>query len=338
MFGNRLGWSISAAIVVLTAIVLVMLARYGQPSLPGELGRNAASHTISMPVDPAGIVRSMPENFDPAPVYREAIAAYQADPELFGAHDARERLQTTDDPRVEKLRPVMDLLVKAAQSRQHHIFEPEEVINYDPDRPQINAIRKVGKTAIYLGLLHNREKRPDEARRLFEAVFALGAKLYHERLIWEEFDAALELLGDASQALVRLGEATGQPDLVSVYGTLNLHRMELYEQRVKPLHHAIKALNPYTADMVALALNGGDVLWRVEATLSLGRCKWSASHYDAPYPATPSNNATPDSGHFGDQQAARQALEQLVNDPNPRVRIAAQRGHDLTVEEFRKLR
>lgn len=337
MFGNRLGWSISAVIVILTAVVLVMLSRYGQPSSPGELGRNAASYTITMPVDPAGIARSMTESFDPAPVYQEAIAAYEANRELFDAHD---RIKTTDDPRVEQLRPVMELLVKAAQSRQHNVFgaNPEEVINYDPDRPRVNAIRKIGKTAIYLGLLHNREKRPDEARRLYDAVYALGAKLYHERLIWEEFDAGLELLGDASQALVRLGEATGQPDLVSVYGTFNRHRLELYEQRVKPLHHAIKALNPYTADVVALALNGGDVLWRVEATLSLGRCKWSASHYDVPYPATPSNNATADSGHFGDQLTARKTLDQLVNDPVPRVRIAAQRARDLTVEEFRKLR
>src|SRR5688572_15100387 len=184
MFGNRLGWSISAVIVILTAVVLVMLSRYGQPSSPGELGRNAASFTITMPVDPAGIARSMTESFDPAPIYQEAIAAYEGDPELFDAHD---RIKTTEDPRVEKLRPVMDLLVKAAQSRQHNVFgaNPEEIINYDPDRPRVNAIRKIGKTAIYLGLLHNREKRPDEARRLYDAVYALGAKLYHERLIWE---------------------------------------------------------------------------------------------------------------------------------------------------------
>jgi tetratricopeptide (TPR) repeat protein len=314
-----------------------MLSRYGQPSLPGELGQNAASYTIAMPVDPAALARSMTESFDPAPAYQEAIAAYEADRELFDAHD---RIKTTDDPRVEKLRPVVDLLVKAARSREHNVFgaRPEDVINYDPDRARVNALRKVGKTAIYLGLLHNREKKLDEARALYEAVYALGAKLYHERLVWEEFDAGLELLGDASQALVRLGEATGQPDLVSVYGTFNRHRMELYEQRVKPLHHSIKALNPYTADMVALALNGGDVLWRVEATLSLGRCKYSASHYDVPYPATPNNNATPDSGHFGDQQAARKTLDRLVDDPDARVRIAAQRARDLPVEGFRKLR
>jgi hypothetical protein len=212
------------------------------------------------------------------------------------------------------------------------------VINYDPDRPRVNALRKLGKAAVYLGLLSNRERKTDAAQRLYEAAYALGAKLYHERLSWEAFDAGLELLGDASQALSRLGEATGQPELVSIYGTFNRHRMELYEQRVKPLHHAIKALNPYTADMIGLAFNGGDHLWRVEAALALGRCKFSASRYDVPYPAIPRSDVPPQSGHFGDQQAARKALDVLVNDPDARVRMAAEAARDLTIEQFRKLR
>lgn len=337
MFGNRLGWSISTVIVLVTGIVLILLSRYGQPSLPGELGRNAASYTISMPVDPAALARYMTEDFDPAPLYQQAIAAYQADPDAYEGHD---RIKATEDERLSDLRPGIDLLVKASESRQHNVFgaNPQDVIGYDPDRPQINALRKLGKAAIYLGLLHNREKNYDEARRLYEAVYALGAKLYHERLVWEEFDAGLELLGDSSQALARLGEATGQPEMVSIYGTFNRERMELYEQRIKPLHHAIKALNPYTADMVALAMNAGDFLWRIEATLALGRCKFSASHYDVPYPAVPYSDVPPDSGHFGDQQAARKALDLLVNDPDPRVRLAAQQARDLTVEQFRKLR
>ena len=337
MFGNRLGWSISAVIVLVTAVVLVMLSRYGEPSLPGELGRNAASHTITMPVEPAALARHMTEGFDPGPVYQEAVAAYAADPEAYDGHD---RIKATEDERLAKLRPGLDLLVKASQSKVPNVFgaNPREVINYDPDRPKINALRKLGKSAIYVGLLYNREKKPDEARRLYEAAYALGAKLYHERLIWEEFDAGLELLGDTSQALSRLGEATAQPELVSIYGTFNRQRMELYEQRVKPLHHAVKALNPYTADMIAIAMNGGDHLWRVEATLALGRCQWSASHYDVPYPAVPPKDIPEGSGHFGDQQAARKALDLLINDADAGVRIAAELARNLTVEQFRKLR
>jgi hypothetical protein len=337
MFGNRLGWSISAVIVVLTVLILVQLSSYGQPSTPGELGRNASKHTISMPVDPAAIATYMTEKFDPAPLYQDAIAAYQADPEAYDGHD---RIKATDDPRLAKLGKGVELLAKAALSSQHTVFagRPRDVINYDPDRPQINALRRLGKATIYLGLLHNREKNTEEAKRLYEAAYALGVKLYHERLSWEEFDAGLELLGDSGQALSRLGEATAQPDLVSVYGTLNRNRMELYDQRVKPLHHAIKALNPYTADMIAIAFDGGDFLWRIEATLALGRCKFSASRYDVPYPAIPSSDVPSDSGHFGDQQAARKALDRLVDDPDGRVRIAAQAARELTVEQFRKLR
>ena len=337
MFGNRLGWSISAVIVVVTVLILVQLSSYGQPSEPGPLGRDAKTHTISMPVDPAAVAKFMVERFDPAPLYQEAIAAYQANPDDYDAHD---RIKATDDPRVAKLSKGIDLLAKAALSSQHTVFagRPQDVINYDPDRPQINALRRLGKAAIYLGLLHNREKNTEEAKRLYEAAYALGVKLYHERLSWEEFDAGLELLGDAGQALSRLGEATAQPELVSVYGTLNRNRMELYDQRVKPLQHAIKALNPYTADMIAIALDGGDSLWRIEATLALGRCKYSASRYDRPHPAVSAGNAPSNSGHFGDQQAARKALDELANDPDGRVRIAAQAARDLTVEQFRKLR
>jgi hypothetical protein len=291
-----------------------------------------------MPVDPAAIAWNyMTERFDPAPIYQAAIEAYEANPDLY---DAPDRIKTTDDPRVAEMGKGIELLAQAARSSQNSVFgaRPQDVIHYNPERPRVNALRRLGKAAIYVGLLNNREKKTDEAQRLYEAAFALGVKLYHERLTWESFDVALELLGDASQAMSRLGEATARPELVSIYGTFNRQRMELYEQRVKPLHHAIKALNPYTADMIALAFDGGDHLWRIEATLSLGRCKYSAGRYDVPQPVVPRGDAPAGSGHFGDQQAARKALDRLVNDPDARVRIAAQQARELSVEQFRKLR
>ncbi len=342
MFGNRLGWSFSAVIVVLTAVFLWQLSRQGRPSEPGELGRRAGEHTIMLPVPGARLAPYMTEPYEAAPLYAEAVLSYEA-----AESDMRriDELRSLESPAAVELAKILEPVVKASRSARPGVLGGKllETINYGPERPRIERLRALGKGAVRLGLLHGAAKRPEEARRYFEAALALGLKMFEERLIWEEFDAGFELMGDASAALARLAETSGSAaaeaaEAGSVYREFAKQRIDFYNARIKPLHHAIKSISPYTADMIALAYGGGDHLWRVEATLALGRCKFSASRFDVPYPQ-PSPASVPEgAGHFGDQQAARRALDQLTNDADVRVQVAAHAARALGVEQFRKLR
>jgi hypothetical protein len=72
-------------------------------------------------------------------------------------------------------------------------------------------------------------------------------------------------------------------------------------------------------DILALARNSPEPMWRGEAILSLGRMKYN----------TPRR---------GDQNAARREVKQWLNDPNPSVRTAAAEADNLTLEKYRTLR
>ena len=71
--------------------------------------------------------------------------------------------------------------------------------------------------------------------------------------------------------------------------------------------------------MAALAVNGGDLMWRVEAILALGRCRYT-------------------SPRAGDQLGAARLIDQLMNDPEPRIKLAASVAKSLTREGIHKIR
>ncbi|HEV8379394.1 MAG TPA: hypothetical protein VGP99_11135, partial [Tepidisphaeraceae bacterium] len=65
MFGNRLGWGISAAIVVGTTLIMWWLYTAGsQIAAPGKVGLNAASYSMQLPLDPRSLATWMSEEQD----------------------------------------------------------------------------------------------------------------------------------------------------------------------------------------------------------------------------------------------------------------------------------
>jgi hypothetical protein len=318
MFGNRLGWSISAVIVLVTLWILYILAEQAKPTPATDLGRNAASYTVSFPTDPSSLAPWMRESFEPGPLYEQIIALYEADKHLY---NASLRFASTTVPEAQRWSKIMEFLFKASASSRSTIFgaKPETILDYEPDNLKLQALKTAGQAAINFGLLHYKEGDKRTSQRYFEAVFALGAKLYYERLTLGELEVAQELLGQAAPFLGTLAKDAGQNAKAQAFETFSVQRVEYSKNHILPLLRAILVLDPQVGDLRALAADAGDALWRIEAVLALGRCKFSAPR-------------------FTDQQAARLTIETLTQSDDPRIRAAAFAARALTIEQFRRLR
>jgi len=316
MFGNVLGWVISAVIVALTTIAMsafYVAGAYISP--PGTVGRNAASYSMQLPLDPRPLATWMSEEQDAIAIYKEAIAEYNAKTRAYNAYIERGKLNSPEYAEIEK---GVNLLVKASTMRRPGVFSdrPGELITYDSDRPALKeALRTLGKTAMKVGRQAEVEKNLSRAREIYRAVYTLGVKLYEERLIFDEWYEAREMLSVAKW----LGEISESSDEGARFKQVDDQILPFYKTKIEPVQNTIQVLYPEAGDAAALAVNGGDLMWRVEAILALGRCRYT-------------------SPRAGDQIGATRLIDQLMKDSEPRVRLAASVAKALPREGVHKIR
>jgi hypothetical protein len=284
------------------------------------VGQQAASYTVRLPIEPKELKRAgfMSEGHEVGGIYQQAISLYEQNREVLDRYDRIVKLESAE---MEPWGRIMELLGEAARSERRGVFEGAMglVINYDVERPGLEAARTMGRAAIRFALLANVEGRKDVARRYAEAAFALGAKLYEERLTYAEFDVAQDLLGSAAPTLAKLATEAGEGEYGESMADFNRKRIEYWKTRIQPVQQAVQVMEANAGDLLALAEKGGDAMWRVEAVLALGRCKYAAER-------------------GADQRAATRMLEKVSGNGEPRVRLAAEAARDLTIVQYRKLR
>jgi tetratricopeptide (TPR) repeat protein len=311
MWGNALGWTISLLIVAATATGLALLERHLADVTPTtDLVRDPATLApVALPVAPDSVVAPS-DACDAGPIYRQAIERVLADADAYErfAGDGR----TSDEARS---LGALDLLLSARPCAHMSLFTaaPGEVVNYGM-QPQLRALRMCGLCAVRLGLLLNREGKPDEAMKQFEAAFALGARLYEERLVLDELLVGLELMSAAARAMVG-GNAQARSFLTGL--------QEFDRARLQPLRRAIGSIDPgviatHSGDVFHIARHAKERMWRVEAILKLGRMRYNAAR-------------------LADQQAAERALDELRDDPDAVIRAAANAAKNLSIEQYRML-
>jgi hypothetical protein len=330
MFGNRLGWGISAAIVITTVAIMWGLYTAGsQFEEPGAVGRNAAGYSMQLPLDPRSLATWMTEEQDAIAIYKEAIADFNSHPQAYNIYIERGKLNSPEYARIEK---GVDLLVKAATMRRPGVFSdrPAELITYDTDRPALKeALLTIGRTAKKVGRQieiqetqspEEKKKNVSRAREIYRGVYSLGVKLYEERMVFDEWDVARETLS-VTKWLAEIAESS---DEAARFKQVDDQILPFYKSKIEPVQTTIMVLRPEAVDrtwgdVAALAVNGGDLMWRVEAVLALGRCRYT-------------------SPRAGDQFGATKLIDQLITDPEPRVKLAATAAKGLTREGIHKLR
>jgi len=326
MFGNRVGWGISALIVLAAVLLLWRVYRIGTDfTPPGPIGQSAALWTMQLPVDPRSIATWMTEDVDAIDLYKQVIAEYMANL----AYDGYLRQASADPAVIQQINKGIDLMIRASTAKRPGVFidRPSEIITYDSDRRPLKALKAMGDVGIRLGLILNNKDRPvydaTRARQVFQAVFSLGLKLYEERLVWEEADYGLKLM--ATSRYLDDPASPGRADLLQKFDD---QRKPFYFKYIDPLLRHIFIANPdakrfpqfrsWGGDMAALATKCPEYMWRVEAIFALGRCKFQGNT-------------------MGDQKGAVRLLKSLCEDSDPRIRIAAQAADRLTREDLQRL-
>ena len=316
MFGNWIGWLISAVIALLVGALLLFLpALVLRPSPPTALGANAANLTLQMPISPRTLAPRMTREADAGPLYRQAIDAYGKSPRLYDDFRKRTDWKDSDIRKLTALEP----LLQAADAKNATIFAgtPRDVIRYDRKEP-LRALETVGKAANWAGLMY-RTDNPDKAMQYYRAAFSLGVHLTEERLRWDQYDVGMKLFGDAAAAMKTIAEDRKDIAFLGQFNTFTDSKIRFYNQAVLPVYKAVKRLNPWPGDVFAIAENCKDRAWRIEAILLLGQFKYNV---DA-------------SKRRGDQHHAMRLIDQYAKSSDPLIRAAAEAARDLTIEDFR---
>jgi hypothetical protein len=330
MFGNRLGWGISAVLTLLVLLVLKWVAQVGGVSEPsrgvvtqvGHVTLDLPDHPdlldpIKLPFNPQGVLPSMTESDDAAPLYRKAIDEVNSDRYTY------RDLFETGKPKTTSYKdlPAIEFLVEARNRRTMKLFaaDPVKVVAYGKEATEpIDAIYEVGKAASRLALYIQKDK-PADALVLAESVFSLGVKLCEERIRWREFDAGAELVRDGAYLISKLDSSRAEA------ATVDAGMKHLLESRCVPLWTVIGSVDQdvigrTAGDVFYIAKNSRERLWRVEAILKLGRYRYNVGT----------------GGRSGDQRWAKIIVRRMANDSalDPVLRTAAQAATNLTLPQY----
>ena len=324
MWGNGLGWSISLMWVVAVAMVLWFMNQMVHHVSPRtDFSYDAANAAeITLPVPPDLVLPGMADPTDAAPIYRRAVAEFERDPLNAITYDRFIRSG--------KLRDIADvhiinILPEATKCASAKLFAPNpaEIVNYDNEKPALDALRSIGQCAIRTALLLQKE-HPDDALRLYEAAFSLGTKLLDERLCYAELDTGLSLMAQSSTMIGQMAQASGDAARADAVKQFDEARIKYVKERIQPSIRVIMSndqatLEEHAGDVFYFARHAPERMWRVEAILKIGRYRFNA-------------------GRVGDQRSAIRALDGLSKDHDPVIRAAAIAAQRLTIERYRMLR
>ena len=319
MWGNRLGWTISACLILATVTILWLIAHSSIRTPPTEFSsdeRNFAKLNVPEPPKiPGGT------NSGAGGSYRAAIAAYLQDRALYEDFAAMGKLNS---PKVAQLSAI-DQIVAATGTggAQQEIFaaHPREVIGYESNKPAIEALSVLGCVLIdRLALLNQREGKVEDAKKFAYAGASLGEALSRERLCWDEFSIGQELLAKSATVLSKMPD-----DDAAAWQAFDDQRATFYSEFLDPRIRFIRSIDPNivgtrTGDVFELAKRSQERMWRVEAILALGRVRYF----------------TGTSRSAADQRAALAVVKRIAaEDPDPIIRAAAEAARDLTAEQYR---
>lgn len=322
MFGNRPGWIIAGIILLLECAGVFYALSFDNYSPPSELTTPTSLAAINLPAAPPGIAPPA-GTADALSLYRSAIAEY-----LSRAAEIEAMIRDSDRSGLSKLN-ALDQIMAAGSAKGDTLFadQLDQLVSYgQPD--QLNALARLGFATYRLGVLQGR--RPsDRARSLeyYRAVFVLGQRLAKEKITWYEYDAGVGLSSEAGAALqaelARLPERAADAAALAAFLEMQRKTYEANRELFTALHSpAEQLIAKHAGDVFEFATRSSETMWRIEATLKLGRMR-----YNVGVPPVP-----------GNQRQAIRLLRKLKDSPEPAVRKAAELAAALTVEEFRTLR
>jgi hypothetical protein len=330
MWGNLRGWIVSAMMLLVTGGGLIILAMPPSETRWDKLVP-LAFKPATLPVNPDTVKPAGTTDGDAGDLYKQAIDQYLQNPKQY------ESLARADLSTAAKL-PGVDLVKRAANLSRMRLFEinPTQAINYEPKKPWIDALMGLGQAVCDVGLSYKGSGKPKEATEYYEAAFALGRKLFDERVSWDEMNRGLSVMMMAAESMARMAEDTkddARHDTMEQFNEkTQQYRDDLQQKVATPLCNPVEVplVNDpsnnfgakYAGDVFAIAKDPtADRVWRVEAILHMGHYKY---------------NVAP--GHAGDQFWAGKELAALAASTDPKntdpvIHTAVLAAENLTLEQ-----
>ena len=323
MWGNQRGW-IFAAI-----IALGMGALLGFAVIPPGISRPTGTLTLAMKpavftTDPSTIVPPPTGDADAGPIYLKAGNDWSDHQTVY-----EEMTRNITDASKNVPEAVKDIL-SASDCGRMTLFanDLDDVINYHNQRPALEGLFSAGELLNSLALLYTTDhyKNPKRATQYATAEFNLGRHLYEERIIFLEWMDGLNLMSNAALVLSKAEPDSSKAAAEKDFGfAVN----DFLKGPVQKLWQIISGIDDqqtatYAGDIFQIARDSPERMWRVEATLKLGRFRYNAATK-------------------GDQIGARHVVREMsaapTLSPDPltqtTVHAAALAAANLTIEDYR---
>lgn len=337
---NKLGWLIAAGmVVVILAVVLLIWALPGSPSAP-TAATTAPDRLRRIDVPPSiwGVVNPPTGSGLAADDYNKAVVEYYntrryADLQKMSAEQQLAIPQTKFPYKVCRF-----ILAGAAKKQMGYFTQyvpPTEAVTYGyremaemseadkPPIPHLQAFTAMAKTALLYGRICEKNKDFREAERIYKAVLIFGWHVAEDRVRLWGFQVGLHIQRVAAERLAEFHAARGEND-----------RGEKVGRFIEDLDRATRATNAkageallrlttsghlYVGDLLNLAANDADPMWRVEAIHQLGLARAAMSK----------------GGKKADRKAIESLLTELKSQSDPLLKAAAEHALGMTVTDVR---
>lgn len=326
MWGNQRGW-IFAAIIAIGMGGLLCFA-----IIPP--GMTSPTRALTLAMKSADFTTN-PDTIVPPPTGDDdAGALYRTAGDEWSNHvDQYEEMQKNITATSKKLPSPVEEIISATDFGKMSLFAGnlDDVVNYRNERPTLVGLYSAGQLLNSLALLHTKAKYTDlkRATKYATAEFNLGRHLYQERIVFDEWMDGLSLMSNAAMVLALAEQDPSKAQSEKEFGfALN----DFATKQATKLWQVIAGLSEddkvrYAGDMFLIARESPERMWRVEATLKLGKFKFNA----------PTK---------GDQIGAKRVLRQmsaapsLSNDPltQSSVHAAALSAANLSIEDYRLIK
>jgi len=323
MFGNLQGWIVAAVMFVLIALGVWQVSSVNNLTPLTKFGKDETLfEPLTISVAPTSIV-AMDMAGDATESYRTAIDDIRRNTSKYESAIASNDLNT-----IKSLPAVKSALAAAAlNSGTLLIKNVDDNVGYSTmENDDMKALLLLGKN-LEIGGLYAHEKDAKLGRKLFEAQFALGAKMFNERInYWEAFFGIGQMRSAAEgmkiiatkandtaevEKLTAFNEAAGK--LVEKDGVMD--RMWRVLGSVKP-----QTINDHAGDVYAFTGKGmKERLWRIESILKLGRHKFNVER-------------------LADQTIVPYRLQELSKESDPAIKVAVDKADKLTLQDYRMIK
>jgi hypothetical protein len=335
MFGNAIGWVISAIIACIGGYGGYKLLLLAQPTAPSQINGVDWDKAVAKPLNltdvaAAGLLPMTNPKEDAGDLYRKAIADFDAHPTLYTSLRAPADAEDFDESEIAELKG-LDCICQAATCSSMHLFSnhPDEVVGYNSVIPTLDKLTALADAMGKVALKAKSATTPNYAlaSKYANALAAMGYNLYKERVALCELDAGEAFMGAGLREMVSIDKAEHATAKMEAAQAMDAQRQQESSTIIEPMRAVITGLGDqnlltHAGDFFEMAADKSiDHVWRVEAIRKIGRLQYYSL-----------NSA--------DQRKAPRVLKRLADDGTEDliIRTAAAKARDMTSADNQSLR